>query len=388
MRGMTKGYSLLMPKSVYAGEEAPAKITEILKREGAAKAALFTDKSIVSLGLAAPVEAAIREAGTACVVFDDLASEPTVYQADEVIRRFMECGADFIVAVGGGSVMDVAKLCSVLAHSSYTVFDLLETPGAARKSVRSLMIPTTAGTGSEATPNSIVCVPERELKVGIVNTDMIPDYVVLDPGMIRNLPLKIAAATGVDALAHAMECYTSNKATPFSDLFSLKACQLILNNIVKACRDPDAVAEKTAMLTAAFYGGVAIANSGTTVVHALAYPLGGKYHIAHGLSNAMLLAPCMEYNKPFCLDRLARIYDVVFPGGDNLSEEEKAGRMIDRLREIVTTLEIPTDLKPYGVSPRDLEDLVKSGMEVQRLLANNCRTVTEEDARELYKQLL
>lgn len=384
---MTTGYSLLMPKSVYAGEEAPAKITEICKREQVVKAALFTDKSIISLGLAAPILGAVREAGAECVVFDDLASEPTVYQADGVIQRFMDCGADFIIAVGGGSVMDIAKLCSILAHSTYTVFDLLETPGAARKSVRSLMVPTTAGTGSEATPNSIVCVPERELKVGIVNAGMIPDYVVLDPGMIRNLPLKIAAATGVDALAHAMECYTSNKATPFSDLFSLKACQLIFQNIVKACTDPKASTEKTAMLTAAFYGGVAIANSGTTVVHALAYPLGGKYHIAHGVSNAMLLAPCMEYNRPYCTDRLAEICDAVHPGS-GLSTEAKAMWIIDKLKEIVAALEIPTDLKPYGVTPGDLEELVRSGLEVRRLLDNNCRTVTEEDARKLYQQLL
>lgn len=385
---MTEKYSLFMPKSVYAGGQATGKITEVLKQEHAAKVALFTDKSIISLGLAAPVTAAIREAEAECIVFDDLASEPTVYQADDVIRRFMDCGADFIVAVGGGSVMDIAKLCSILAHSPYTIFDLLETPGIARKSVRSLMVPTTAGTGSEATPNSIVCVPERELKVGIVNTDMIPDYVVLDPGMIRNLPFKIAAATGIDALAHAMECYTSNKATPFSNLFSLKACELIFNNIVKACTDPDAVAEKTAMLTAAFYGGVAIANSGTTVVHALAYPLGGKYHIAHGVSNAMLLASCMEYNKPYCSDRLAQIYDVVCPGVNDLSMEAKADCIIKKLQEIVATLKIPTDLKPYGVTLDDLEDLVKSGMEVQRLLVNNCRPVTAEDARELYKKLL
>ena len=385
---MMETYSLSMPKSVNAGEKSSAKITDILKKEGVAKVALFTDKSILSLGLAQPVTDAIKAAGVDYVLFDDLASEPTVYQADDVIRQFMDCGADFIIAVGGGSVMDIAKLCSILAHSAYTVFDLLESPGIARKSVRSLMVPTTAGTGSEATPNSIVCVPERELKVGIVNTDMIPDYVILDPEMIRKLPFKIAAATGIDALAHAMECFTSNKATPFSDLFALKACELIFHNIVKACTDPDAIAEKTAMLLAAFYGGVAIANSGTTVVHALAYPLGGKYHIAHGVSNAMLLASGMEYNKPYCTDRLARIHDVVRPGTENLTEEEKADWVICKLQEIVTDLQIPTDLKPYGVTMDDLEDLVKSGMEVQRLLVNNCRPVTEEDARALYQKLL
>lgn len=385
---MMERYSLVMPKSVHAGSGAMEKVTEILQKEGAKKIALFTDKSITALGLTEPVEAAIREAGTDMILFDDLATEPTVYEADAVIQRFMSCGADLIIAVGGGSVMDIAKLCSILVHSPYTIFDLLDNPGIARKSVRTLMIPTTAGTGSEATPNSIVCVPEKELKVGIVNTDMISDYVVLDPQMIRRLPFSIAAATGIDALAHAMECYTSNKATPFSDLFALQACKLIFRNIVKACADPDAQEEKSAMLLAAFYGGVAIANSGTTIVHALAYPLGGKYHIAHGVSNAMLLAEGMAFNKPFCTDRLAQIYDAVYPGEIIAGTEEKADRIIAKLQEIVADLKIPTDLKPYGVSPEDLEDLVRSGMEVQRLLVNNCRPVTADDARKIYQKLL
>lgn len=385
---MSNQYSLAIPGHVYAGLGSISKITDVLQREGASKVAFFTDQGIRSLGLADPILAAIQKAGAEYVIFDSLASEPTVYQADEVIQQFMVCGADFIVAAGGGSVMDVAKLCSILAHSPYSVFDLLKTPGAARKTVRTLMVPTTAGTGSEATPNSIVCVPEQELKVGIVNQDMIPDYVVLDPEMIRRLPLKIAASTGVDALAHAMECYTSNKATPFSDLFALKACALIFGNIVRACTDPDALEEKSAMLLAAFYGGVAIANSGTTIVHALAYPLGGKYHMPHGVSNAMLLASGMEFNKPFCVERLAQIHDTVRGQSGGLSAEEKADWIIERLKEIVAELGIPTDLKEYGVTPEDLDDLTRAGMEVQRLLANNCRPVTAADARMLYQRLL
>ena len=381
-------YSLVVPQSVHVGCGATEKVTEILEHEGAKKIALFTDKSILGLGLTKSVEEAIQKAGGERILFDDLAAEPTVYQADAVIKRFMDCGADFIIAIGGGSVMDIAKLCSILVHSPYTVFDLLETPGIARKSVRTLMIPTTAGTGSEATPNSIVCVPERELKVGIVNTSMIPDYVVLDPEMIRNLPFSIAAATGIDALAHAMECYTSNKATPLSDLFALEACRLIFRNIVRACADPGALDEKEAMQLAAFYGGVAIANSGTTIVHALAYPLGGKYHIAHGVSNAMLLAAGMEFNKPCCTQRLAQIYDAVYPGDSQADAAEKADRIIAKLQEIVAELKIPTDLKQYGVPPEDLEELVRSGMEVQRLLVNNCRPVTADDAREIYRKLL
>ena len=170
----------------------------------------------------------------------------------------------------------------LLLDGSSTVHDLLEAPGRAKKCCPTLMIPTTAGTGSEATPNAIVAVPEQELKVGIVSDAMIADNVLLDPLMIKNLPRKIAAATGVDALAHAIECYTSNKANPISDTFALEALDMILNNILPACDSADAVSQKSAMQLASFYAGVAITASGTTAVHALSYPLGGKYHIAHG----------------------------------------------------------------------------------------------------------
>ena len=146
------------------------------------------------------------------------------------------------------------------------------------------MIPTTCGTGSEATCNAIVAVPEEQSKKGIVNDSMIPDYVVLDSNMIRKLPKSIVAATGVDALAHVVECFTSKKATPFSDTYAVAGAKLIFHNIREAYNNPDNMEAKSNMMTGAFYGGVAITGSGTTAVHALSYPLGGKYHIAHGVS--------------------------------------------------------------------------------------------------------
>lgn len=154
--------------------------------------------------------------------------------------------------------------------------------------------------------NAIVGVPERQLKIGIVNAAMIYDYVILDVAMIKNLPRKIAAASGVDAMAHAIECYTSRKANPFSDVYALAAFDKILNNIERACDDPEADRAKEAMLLAAFYGGIAITCSGTTAVHALSYPLGGKYHIAHGISNAILLMPVMRFNEPSILKSVSR----------------------------------------------------------------------------------
>ena len=194
----------------------------------------------------------------------------------------------------------------------------------AKKCVKTLMIPTTAGTGAEATPNAIVAVPEKELKVGIVNDAMIADGVILDARMIKSLPGSIAAATGVDALCHAIECFTSKKRNPFSDTFALQAFEMIVKNIEKACDDPGAMEEKSNMLLASFYAGVAITASGTTAVHALSYPLGGKYHIAHGVSNAILLAPVMKFNEPACRARFALAYDRLAPDAGAVTEAEKS----------------------------------------------------------------
>ena len=374
-------YVMNMPRSVYSGVNSLENLKTVVS--GATKVAVFTDRGLLASGLVDLPIAKIKEAGKEVVVFSDLPAEPTYMQAQKLVDEFRVSGADFIVAVGGGSAMDTAKLASLL------VKDLLDDPLLAVKTVPTCLVPTTAGTGSEATQNAIVGVPEKELKIGIVNPSMIPDYVILDAEMIRNLPRSIGAATGIDAMAHAIECFTSNKANPFSDTFALEAFDLIINNIERACDDPTAMDAKNKMQIAAFYGGAAIACSGTTAVHALSYPLGGKYHIAHGVSNAILLVPVMEFNEPAIRDRLAVAYDRVVHGEKTCTTvEEKSAWVVRRMGEIVKHLDIPTSLKEFNVSPDDLESLVEAGMQVTRLLVNNMREVTAEDARYIYRQIL
>ena len=238
-----------------------------------------------------------------------------------------------------------------------------------------------------AVANSIVAVPEEQLKVGIVNPEMIADAVILDGEMIRRLPRKIAASTGIDALCHAIECYTSAKANPFSDLFAMQALRLIFANLEKACDDADALDAKEKMMQAAFYAGVAITCSGTTAVHALSYPLGGRYHIPHGVANAIMLMPVMQFNKSCCRKKFAEVYDAVGGTGAG-TDTEKADWIINQMDAMVKHLDIPTSLKPYGVTETDLPLLVKAGMDVQRLLVNNPRTVTAADAEALYRAIL
>lgn len=370
--------SMKMPHTVYCGENAVEKLAELL--QGRQKVVVFTDKGVQGSGTLDLLLQILRDAALEMEIFNDLPSEPTCDQAQEVADRFRASGADCIVAVGGGSVMDAAKLASLVTPDC-TVRELLENPARGEKWVYTVMIPTTAGTGAEATPNSIVAVPEKQLKVGIVNESMIADAVLLDGRMIRNLPKSIAASTGVDALCHAIECYTSKKANAFSNLFAGEALKLIFKNLVQACEDKDAVEAKNEMLLAAFYAGVAITSSGTTAVHALSYPLGGKYHIPHGVSNGMLLMPVMRYNRDACHAQLLEVAGM-------LGHPDEADWVLDRMQAMLQRLEIPTKLTDFGVGKEDLDELVESGMAVQRLLVNNRREVTAADARTLYLEIM
>ena len=381
---MLEQYKLIMPKTVYAGLNSINNVGEIV--EDVKKVAIFTYENVYETGLINPIIDILVEKDIPFIVFKDLPVEPTYMQAQDVVERFNSSEANFIIAVGGGSVIDVAKLVSVLNTDKYTVKDLLETPSKAKKTIRTLMIPTTAGTGAEATPNAIVTVPEKSLKIGIVSNEMIADYVILDAEMIRNLPSSIAASTGIDALAHALECYTSKKANPFSDLYSLSAFELTIKNIESACDgNMDA---KSNMLLASFYAGIAITASGTTGVHALSYPLGGKYHIPHGISNAIMLMPVMRFNEPSIRPLLVSAYNRLWPFGNIEKDEEKSAWILDRIEKIIQNLNIPQSLTSFGVSRDDVDELVRGGMEVKRLLVNNMREITAADARSMYLQVL
>lgn len=381
-------YQIRIPSCIHGGEGCVEKVREIIARERAEKILVFTDKGIRSTGIADILTRILEGSGTEYRIFDDLIPEPSYQDVERVVKETENFRGDLIIAIGGGSVMDTAKLCSVLKDAEYTVKDLLDDPAIAEKQIKTVMIPTTCGTGAEATCNAIVAVPEEQSKKGIVNDNMIPDYVLLDAQMIRRLPRSIVAATGVDALAHVVECYTSKKATPFSDTYAMEGAKLLFHNIRAAFAEQDNMEAKNSMLLGAFYGGVAITGSGTTAVHALSYPLGGRYHIAHGVSNAILFAHVMEFNKDACSRRLASLCDGVFPELAGRTEEEKAQYMIDQIADIVKATEIPTDLSTFGVKMEDLDFLVDAGSRQQRLLVNNMKELSLDDIRNIYLKVL
>ena len=381
-----KSYQLTIPSNIYAGKDSIDNLVDIIAKENVNSILVFTDKGVRAVGLCNKVEEICKTVQYR--IIDDLTAEPAVADVERVINEVGSIKYDLIIGVGGGSVMDASKLASIILGADYSLRDLLKDSSIAKKQIKTVMIPTTCGTGSEATCNAIVAIPEQESKQGIVNNCMIPDYVILDVNMIAKLPPKIIAATGVDALAHVVECFTSKKATMLSDTYAKEGACKIFHNIRKAYNNANDLEAKSEMMLGAFYGGVAITGSGTTAVHALSYPLGGKYHIAHGVSNAILFAHVMEFNKDGCKDRLAMLCDAVYPELAVKSIDEKADYIIKEIADIVKDTNIPTSLEEFGVKPDDLDFLVQAGSQQTRLLVNNCKELSLDDIRYIYKKVM
>ncbi|HHT24398.1 MAG TPA: iron-containing alcohol dehydrogenase [Clostridiaceae bacterium] len=381
-------FSMMIPAVQYAGAGSIKKLENILNQEQITNLLLFTDESVLSLGLCDSALNILKQKQIKFEIISNLKAEPSYLDIEKALNAVEMNDATAILAIGGGSVIDAAKLCSLLYQADYTLRDVMEDSSIGTKKLISIVVPTTCGTGAEATLNAIVVIPERETKQGIVNSEMIPDYVILDSDMIRRLPKSILAATGVDALAHAVECFTSNKATPLSDTYAVASAKLIFKNIQKAYNNADDMIAKQNMLLGAFYGGVAINGSGTTAVHALSYPLGGKFHLAHGVSNAILFAHVMEFNKDVCADRLAILCDAVYPEFVSEHTEKKAQKIIDKIAEIVKTTNIPTNLNEFGIKEDDLEDLVQAASQQTRLLVNNMKDLSLDDMRFIYHKVM
>jgi len=382
-------YSLLSAGRTFGGAGSIEQIKAIAADLGATRALIISDQGVARAGLLRKPKALLEAAGVAVTVIDSTPPEPDVGQVEAILASASAQSYDLVVGIGGGSAMDVAKIVAVLLASDVALRDLLRGKATiAKRGVPTLMIPTTAGTGSEATPNSIVLVPEDELKVGIVSPKLIPDCVILDPQMTVGLPPAITASTGMDALTHAIECYMSKKGSPFSELFALKAIALIARSIRRAYTVGSDLEARHDMLLGAYYGGMCIATSSTTAVHALAYPLGGKYRIPHGVSNAILLPYVMRFNG---VGNEAKFRDVAIAMGIDVagrSAQQATTAVVDALFALNRDLSIPADLKQWNITAADLETLVDGAAKVTRLLDNNPRAMSRVDIASIYQQLV
>lgn len=381
-------YSLLNVGKIVAGSGSINTIAAEAAEFGVEKVLIITDQGVWNAGLIAKPKALLEAAGLQVEVINTTPPEPEAGQVNSIFRSAKELGCELIIGIGGGSSMDVAKLVSVLLTNDITLSEMIDKTPIGRRGVPTIMVPTTAGTGAEVTPNAIVLVPEDELKVGIVSRKLMADCVILDPLLTVNLPPAITAATGMDALTHAIECYTSKKANPLSDMFALRAISLISRSLRKAYTDGADIAARHDMLLGALFGGICIATSSTTAVHALAYPLGGKYRMPHGLSNAILLPHVMRYNLEAAEVKFRDIAQAMGISTDTLSIRQAAEKMIENLFSLASDLNIEMSLKDKGITEGDLDTLVEAAAKVTRLLDNNPRRLSTDDMREIYKKLL
>lgn len=379
---------LKLPQRVYLGEGLLDNLGTFLKTRENTNVLLLTDQGLLKTGLVQPLKDYFKENNIQYQIEAEIKPEPSYVQVNELFQKVSKFEFDTIIAIGGGSVMDAAKLISLLLHTKLSVKDLIDDPTQAQKHCATVFIPTTAGTGSEATINAIVGIPEKQVKFGIVSDAMLPDLVLLDVDNVKNLPKAILASSAIDALSHCVECFTAKNATIMSDGVALLGAKLIFKNILKAYQDPSDIMAREALQLGAFYGGVAITASGTNIVHALSYPLGGKFHIAHGVSNAILFKAGMETNKPVIKDRLAVLYDNIWSDEGGKTTDEKADFVIDKIAQVVKDTKIPTDLKKFGVKSSDLDFLVDSALEQKRLLSHNMKKLSRADVVNVYKSVM
>ena len=385
---MTIMYSILNVPRIVGGPDSITALVDIVRDAGATRVLIVSDAGVARAGLVARPVALLEAAGCTVHVIADTPPEPEVADVERILRAAAPFKPDFVVGIGGGSAMDVAKLVSVMQTNAATLAELLAKKPIEHRGVPMAMVPTTAGTGSEVTPNSIVLVPEDELKVGIVHPRLVPDAVILDPALTVTLPPAVTASTGMDALTHAIECYCSKKGGPFSDLYGLEAIRLISRSIRRAYRDGSDLAARHDMLLAAMYGGACIATSSTTAVHALAYPLGGKYRMPHGLSNAILLPFVMEFNIVGSEARFKAMAEAMGLPVAGLSDRAAGERFIAELHQLNADLDIVPSLRDKGITERDLDGLVAGAAKVTRLLDNNPRPMAHADMRAIYQRLL
>jgi len=364
------------------------RLASLCRERGASSVLIVSDPGITRLGLLADVLPGFAAEGLSVQVFDQVLADPPEAVVLAAVEQAKAARTDLVVGFGGGSSMDVAKLVALLAHPDCTqaLADIYGVGNAKSRRLPLIQVPTTAGTGSEVTQIAIVTTGETT-KMGVVSPLLLPDLALLDADLTLGLPPAVTAATGIDAMVHAIEAYTSAlKKNPLSDLLAREALRLLAANLESVVRDGNNREARQAMLLGACLAGQAFANAPVAAVHALAYPLGGHFHIPHGLSNALVLPHVLRFNAPAATLLYADLAPLVL--GDRLRPGDTASyteQLIDELAALSLRTGLPTRLRDAGVPEAMLPQLAADAMLQQRLLVNNPREVSEADALAIYQ---
>ncbi|MCE4060599.1 iron-containing alcohol dehydrogenase [Pandoraea sputorum] len=345
---------------------------------------VVTDGFLHKSGLLAPALADLTKHDWQVSVIDDVIADPPEHVVLEAAERARAADAEIVLGLGGGSSMDVAKLLAVLLPGTQSLKDMYGVKKVTGTRLPLVQMPTTAGTGSEVTAVSIVTTGETT-KMGVVAPQLFADLAILDAELTLGLPRAATAATGIDAMVHAIEAYTSaHLKNPVSDMLAVKALELLSRNLLPACNDGANREAREAMLVGAMFAGQSFANSPVAAVHALAYPIGGIFHVAHGLSNALVLSHVMRFNAPAASKLYAELADVILPAKATGSDEAKTDALIRHIESMIVDTAIPRTLREVGVKQDDIARMASDAMLQTRLLVNNPREVSEADAFAIY----
>jgi len=348
---------------------------------------LVTDRGVRAAGLTRAAEDGLAQAGCALSVFDAVEPDPPARVIEAAVAQARADNVEAVLSIGGGSALDTAKLVAYLARSDEALDELYGVGLAKRPRLPLILAPTTAGTGSEVTPISIVTTGTNEKK-GVLSPVILPDIALLDPELTLGLPPLVTAATGIDAMVHAIEAYASKSTNnnPVSKILAREALRLMGAHLLTAVRDSTNKEARGAMLLGAMLAGQAFANSPVAAVHALAYPLGGHYHIPHGLSNALVLPEVLRFNAPDAAHLYAEIAVDAFPELAEIGTQARAAAFADRLHRLAQECGLPTKLRDNGVTRESLPMLADDAMKQTRLLVNNPRALTYDDALMIYEK--
>jgi alcohol dehydrogenase len=383
-----QSFNFATTKHIISAPGAIDQIAHICHTLHIARPLIVTDAGIIACGLLHELETQLRDAAIAFSVFGDVEHDPqeTVINAGVEHARQSQC--DGVIGFGGGSSMDSAKLIAILMHSQQDLSDIYGIDNVTTGRLPLILIPTTAGTGSEVTPISIITTGETT-KQAVVDKALLPDVALLDAQLTLGLPAHVTAATGIDALVHAIEAYTSKiKKNPYSDMLAKEAIVLLSSHIKTATFDGSNIAARQAMLLGACLAGQAFANAPVAAVHALAYPLGGHFHIPHGLSNSLVLPHVLRFNASHCQKLYSELGKLVLTINEiaNASSEQICQLFIEYIESLIVALGLPTSLQEMHITSANLPTLAADAMQQTRLLMNNPKPVTEQDALAIYQQ--
>ena len=382
---MNRNVVFHQPARLVFGNSCAEQMIDAVAESCASRAFIITAPAI--LALVEPLVEKLRACGTDVRLYSKIDSEPTLATFESTLNEARKQDADAVIGIGGGSVLDVAKLVAGLLGSQQEIQDVLGIGKLTGRNCYLICLPTTSGTGSEVSPNAILLDEADQRKKAAVSPHLVADEVYVDPLLTKTVPPDVTAATGMDAMVHCIEAYANRFAHPMVDLYALEGIRLIGNNLKAAFDQGDDVAARANLSLGSLYGGLCLGPVNTGAVHALAYPLGGDFHVAHGISNAVLLPSVMNFNLTAAADRYA---DIALALGvpKSASAEDTAGQAVEKVKTLMQHCNVPQSLSALGIAEDAIDTLAESALTVQRLLKNNLREVTLEDAKEIYRSIL